>query len=367
MRALILTPGLDGADGIASESRQTVRALARGAARVEVWALAGGEPAWDPPLARPIGFRSARGSRVTFVRWTLARLWRPADDLLVVAAHVQLAPPAAIIGLRGARTLVYLNGVEAWRPLRMRERLALGRVHRLLAISAHTARRFRASHPDLGDRPITVCHLGVPAPPARTIRPHIAGYALIVGRLAAVERYKGHDLLIDIWADVCARAPDAVLVVVGDGDDRPRLERLTAERGLTGRVRFTGRVSDEELAGLYQAAAVFVMPSTEEGFGLVYLEAMRSGIPCVSVHGPADEFIESGENGVVVDAGARDALIDALVLLLTDGERRARMGAAAAARVAAEFSEEAFERRLWRALELVPTEDATGAPAMGRS
>src|SRR5260221_434552 len=105
------------------------------------------------------------------------------------------------------------------------------------------------------------------------------GSAPMVGRMPRHERYKGHDWLIDVWPFVVPSVPDARLVVVGRGDDRARLEARVAAAGVGGAIRFAGRVSDEELAGLYRACAFFVMPSANEGFGLAYLEAMRAGKP----------------------------------------------------------------------------------------
>src|SRR5262249_54088385 len=158
----------------------------------------------------------------------------------------------------------------------------------------HTARRFRAANPDLADRPIEICQLAVrerdPAPVSFEPAVPCAGpFALIVGRMMAEERYKGHDLLIDIWPSVVAAVPGAGLVVVGDGDDRARLHARAASLG--DRVSFTGHVSDGALARLYRDCAFFVMPSRDEGFGLVFLEAMQAGKACIGAMGAAAEVI----------------------------------------------------------------------------
>jgi phosphatidylinositol alpha-1,6-mannosyltransferase len=361
---LLLTPGLDGANGIANESRQVVRALAGRERPVEVWALDAGEPSWEPPLRGPIVFRSARGSRGRLVLWTLRRLLQRSDRTTVIVTHVQLAPLAAAFSFRGARTVVFLNGVEVWNRLRLRERFALQRAWRLLAISTYTAGRFHAAQPTLAGREVTVCRLGAGSVPSRVRPSSNRGYALIVGRLAADEQYKGHDRLLDVWPDVRAKVPHAVLIVAGEGADRSRLEQAAAARGLTDAIQFTGQVSDEQLASLYAGAALFVMPSVAEGLGLVYLEAMRAGLPCIALHGPADELIDNGETGVILDADDRAGLIDAIVLFLTSPAACARMGAAAAACVASEFSEQAFERRLLKALDREVVEYAADGAAV---
>lgn len=359
-RFLVLTPALDGADGISELSRQVVTTLqaSAGAHCVEVWALDGGAGRAAPKLTAKTGFRSALGSRARIVAWTLVRACRRQTGVTVVVLHVHLAPLARLLARRGARVVVFLIGVEVWRRLRVRERQAVASAQGLIAISRATARRFREANPDLAAMPVSVCPLGIrPAAPltaaanqAGDIAP---GFALIVGRLSAEERYKGHDELIAAWPDVRRRVPDARLVIVGDGDDRARLESLAASAGLSGALRFAGRVSDEALAALYARAAFFVMPSTREGFGLVYLEAMQAGKPCIAVHGAADEIIEDGVQGFVVDREAPGELTAALVRLFEDPDACVRMGAAARERVAAEFTDARYAARLWSTMESI--------------
>ena len=104
------------------------------------------------------------------------------------------------------------------------------------------------------------------------------------------ERYKGHDQLLEAMTTL----PDARLVVAGDGDDRRRLEEKAAALGLGDRTFFTGFLSEATLAELYRRCAAFVMPSRGEGFGLVYLEAMRAGKPVLAARGSAAEEIVRG-------------------------------------------------------------------------
>jgi glycosyltransferase involved in cell wall biosynthesis len=363
-RFLVLTPALDGADGISELSRQVVGVLVdeAGPERVDVWALDGEHRLSRPGAATP-AFRTARGSRARMVRWTLARASMPDGDLTVVVMHVHLAPLAGVLALRGADIAIFLIGVEVWSTLRARERHVVERAGRVIAISEYTARRFREANPHLRVRSSTVCPLGIGPGPRAHVPSADAGFALIVGRLWSQERYKGHDRLIDIWPSVRARVPDARLLVVGDGDDRARLEARAAAGGLTDAIRFAGRVSDEALAGLYRASAFFVMPSTSEGFGLAYLEAMRAGKACIALHGSPDEIIDDGVTGMLVDGAPSDSLTDAIVRLFTDRNLRERMGAAAAARVAQRFTAAHFAHRVRAALGLPASSKA--ASAMG--
>jgi phosphatidyl-myo-inositol dimannoside synthase len=245
---------------------------------------------------------------------------------------------------RGGRLCVFLHGIEAWKPLGMLQQAALRRADVVLANSAHTARRFTEANPTVASRAISVCQLGVGAPVTAPASGEPGPFALIVGRLAAAERYKGHDLLIEMWPRVVEQCPGARLVVAGDGDDRPRLERAAV--ALRETVRFAGRVDDARLSALYRDCAFFLMPSRAEGFGLVFLEAMRAGKACVGGVGAAAEIIEDGVTGFVVDPDDPEQVQKAVVRLFQDPALAARLGQAGAARWAREFTEEAFAGRL---------------------
>ena len=343
-RVLLLTPSLDGADGISEVSRQTASACAAevGAENVEVWSFRGECP---QNASLSIGaFRSAGGRRSRLARWAIAQAARPADGLLAFALHLHLTPLGVPLSMRGARLACFLHGVEAWRPLRSRERASLNHAF-VLANSAWTARRFKEANPSFGPTDVAVCHLGV-RDPAEPVCPDRRGYALIVGRMSSDERYKGHDLLIDVWPDIERAVPGARLVIAGDGTDRPRLETRVAERGLAAAVTFAGAVSDAEREGLYRNAAFFVMPSAKEGFGLAYLEAMRARKACVAGIGAASEIITDGVEGVLVDPLSRPGLTNAIIKLFTDTVLRSRMEVAAAQRVHREFESSHFAERL---------------------
>ena len=328
-RYTVLTPGTTGADGVSELSRLVVRAL--GPARV---------------LSLNEG-RSASGSKLGFIARALRAAVGGTPPTDIVCVHLHLSPLARLMLAWRSRLTTILVGIEAWRPLRWTQRLALRRSNLIVAISEHTARRFREANPEFAGRPIQVCHLAVRDGAAPEPRPAgaetAAPSALIVGRMAAEERYKGHDLLIDLWPRVATEVPGARLVIAGDGNDRARLQAKAAP--LDGAVSFLGRVSDDALAALYRRCTFFVMPSRDEGFGLVFLEAMRAGKACIGGLGSAAELIEDGVTGLVVDPGDPEQVLEALVRLFTEPETRERMGRAGAARVAERFTETQFRRR----------------------
>ncbi|GBC84991.1 N-acetyl-alpha-D-glucosaminyl L-malate synthase [bacterium HR11] len=146
--------------------------------------------------------------------------------------------------------------------------------------------------------------------------------AVTVGRLIPLKR-------IDQLLEAVAKVPDLGLVVVGDGPERPRLERLAGSLGVSDRVYFAGRRSREETLGLMAACDLFVLNSTHEGLPHVVLEAMALGLPVVATAvGGTPEVVRDGETGVLVN---KERGIDAQLLrrLVTDLGLCRNMGEAA--------------------------------------
>jgi glycosyltransferase involved in cell wall biosynthesis len=141
------------------------------------------------------------------------------------------------------------------------------------------------------------------------------------------------DLFLAALARVRQTRPDARGLVVGDGADRGRLERIALDLGLAESVRFTGAVDDATLAALYRRASVYVHTGIRETFGLSVLEAAASACPVVAVDegGPRD-ILEHGSYGRLC-ASTPDALSAAVLALLADPEQAVALGAAAAAHV----------------------------------
>lgn len=124
---------------------------------------------------------------------------------------------------------------------------------------------------------------------------------LTVGRLSASERYKGQDQVLLSLPSLISALPDLRYIIGGRGDDESRLRGLVDELGLRQHVIFTGFIPENELADHYRLADLYVMPSTGEGFGIVYLESLACGRPCVVGDRDASpEAIDGGRLGFVV-------------------------------------------------------------------
>ena len=247
---------------------------------------------------------------------------------------------------------VFLHGIEVWQRLPVATMDRLRRAAVLVANSDYTVSRFHALNP--GAPAVEVCPLALTpewtTEAARFRRPDdppAGRQVLVVGRLAADERYKGHDQLLEAWPEVLRAVPEARLVVAGDGDDLPRLRAKSRDLGIAHAVEFRGFASDEERSRLYREATVFAMPSRGEGFGLVSLEAMAHGLPCIgSRHDAAGEIIVDGVTGYLVDqADVRTLAVRLTQLLVDEGAGRA-LGDAGRTRVLSTFAYERFRDQL---------------------
>ncbi len=149
------------------------------------------------------------------------------------------------------------------------------------------------------------------------------------------------------------QVPDVRVRIVGDGPERHSLERLVHSLGLERTVDMTGQLDFAGLVSNYATADVFCLPSRQEGFGLVFLEAMASGKPVVACRGTAaEELVDEGVHGLLVAPDDHWALADALRQLLGDTTLRTRLGAAGPPR-AAQYHPERVARQFLSEVETV--------------
>lgn len=299
------------------------------------------------------------GDRFALARAVAARQLSQARPRLIVFDHLGPARIQALLprALRSPHVLFAL-GIEVWRPLSWQRRRTLATAERVFAISEATlagARPFLPTetnatvlHPALEESEVTG------APDLTLLARAGTGFILTAGRID-LDR-KGHDELLAGLPGLRERLPEAHLVIAGGGSDQPRLEARARDLGVADAVLFTGHVSGATLAALYERCSVFTMPSRVEGFGLVFLEAMRAAKPCVALEGTAPaEIVVPGETGLLVPDAEPVTLAGALARLLRDPSESARLGEAGRRRYLEQFTTEAFATRLRPHLdELLP-------------
>ena len=325
MRLLALvTDAFGGFGGIASYNRDLISALTQSAHVSEIVVL--------PRFAAAVSEVPAKVRQVApsagRVAWSARALTLATQHFdAVFCGHLNAVPmAAAIAGFRRAPLWVQVHGVEAWQRRSTAHRRALLSAALVTSVSRYT-RAALLSWADLPPHrvrvlPNTVAATYVPRPRRADLIAHLglAGRRIVltVGRLSARERYKGHDRLIASLPAIAARLADVAYLIVGSGDDQPRLERLAHEAGVRDRVVFAGYVPDSELPDYFALAHVFVMPSTGEGFGIVFLEAAASGLPVIGGNrdGSVDALAD-GRIGRLIDPHApaelEGAVLDALL------------------------------------------------------
>jgi glycosyltransferase involved in cell wall biosynthesis len=165
-----------------------------------------------------------------------------------------------------------------------------------------------------------------------------------------VPRKRHEDVIRALWV-LRDRHPAVRYRVIGDGPERPALERLAAELGVDDRVEWRGQLPHGEALDVSRQADLFVMPSVDEAFGVAYVEAMAAAMPAVAALGePGPEDIAAaGEGIVLVPPGDVSALAEAIDGLLTDPTRRRALGLAARRTVAESFTWERCGRQTLRA------------------
>ncbi len=366
-RIVGLFPELLGVGGIQEAGRLTAAALQAISLRHNDWS------AYFQSLGDPAGAQEfeAAGKRIRLrgfgrskVRFVLSAIHQSGQGARVVlAAHPNLALPVVAMKRFSPRlkTIVMSHGVEVWKPLPLLRRRALLSADLVLAPSRDTAQKLAEFQ---GVPPAKIRKLAWPLNPSflrmaetPSSLPLPSGFPqgrviLTVGRWAASERYKGADDLIRAMAQLRMKFPGLYLVAVGDGDDLSRLKKIAADSGVSESVRFLTGLSRQEIAACYAGCEVFALPSTGEGFGLVFLEAMAFGKPLVGTScGGTTDVVEDGVNGVLVPPGDSPRLVEGLAVLLKDELLRAKLGQRGEEIVRRDFSFEVFQNKLEIILE----------------
>jgi glycosyltransferase involved in cell wall biosynthesis len=257
----------------------------------------------------------------------------------IVHTHLVHADFHGLTAATLARVPVRISTKHGFNPFRstrafgLADRAVGSLAHVQVAISRGLA-RYLAETEGFAETDFTVIHYGIEPGPEPDPQRGEAGRLLCVGRLIPI---KGHDVLVRAVAEARRSVPGLSLDLAGSGPLEPELRQRVAQLGLDGAVRFLGHVAPPPFAD----AAIVVVPSFGEGFGMVALEAMERGRPVVvSDVGGLPEIVADGETGVVVPAGDSEALAAAVVALVQDPDRAEAFGKAGRRRALDRFRQE---------------------------
>lgn len=213
---------------------------------------------------------------------------------------------------------VVAHGIEVWRPFSFFERMALHRARRVLCVSEYTRQQLLSFSRLPIERTAVLFNALDPG-----LSPHSATppgdnppIILTVSRLSISDNYKGIEHLISAMPAVLSQIPGARLRIVGRGDGLPGLQSLARKLELSASVEFAGYRSDSELSGDFDGCRLFALPSQKEGFGLVYLEAMAHGRPCLGARAGGVPEIITAETGILAEYGDIQGIAAAAVTAL---------------------------------------------------
>ncbi|MHB1688301.1 MAG: glycosyltransferase family 4 protein [Ignavibacteriaceae bacterium] len=366
MRILILTTdAFGGHGGIAKYNRDFLTALCAYPGCTEVVALPRYLAETPGSLPERLTYvTDSAGSKLKYVVNASRLVFHDRRFDLVVCGHINLLPLANMLACWiGAPMTLIIYGIDAWerRPSRLVNRV-LKHVKRTISISDITKNKFLewtqlpAEKVSILHNAIDINRYGLGSKDPELVERYglrEKKVLMTLARLAESERYKGIDEVLEILPELLVADPTILYMVVGDGSDRRRLEEKVAALGLRSNVVFTGFVLETEKANYYRLADVFVMPGRGEGFGFVFLEAMACGIPVVaSKLDGSREAVRNGELGILVDPNNHEEIkagvLDALNKpkgIIPDGLEY--------------FSYNNFEKRLYRIIEQIVTDDKT--------
>ena len=304
----LVTECYGGQGGIAQYNRDLTAALARAANVASVFVLPRLAPksiTYMPAKvvqARPGLKRANYALRALYT----ALVRRPN---LLFCGHLYMAPLAFLLSkVLRIPYLVQMHGTEIWRQPSRTQALALERAALIFCVSRHTrAQVLKYTRADPNRVVVLPNTFESDYRPRdrRQVRSALGisneFVLLTVGRLDIRNGYKGHDRVIRALSRLPEDGRPILYKIAGEGDDRSRLEALTNELGVQGRVQFLGFTPRDTLPALFLAADLFIMPSTGEGFGIVFLEAMASGTPALGLAvGGATDPLDFGPWGRAV-------------------------------------------------------------------
>ncbi len=291
------------------------------------------------------------GERSAFVRRVLRLACQIQIDLLLVG-HVNYAPLGMLVRRLRPRLRygISAHGNDVWLRLSNFRRRALQKADFIMSVSEDTYLRAEQVNGHIEGRQYILPNALPWAEDSIVCDSSPKGTNLLmlsVGRLAADEGRKGVDTVIEAIPRIRVRVPNIRYVVIGEGSDLDRHRNLANRLGVAAHVNFLGSVDEATLRSYYKACDLFVLPSAQEGFGIVFLEAMHYKKPIIAANsGGTPEVVKDQETGMLVEYGNVEQLTAAIIALCTNQPERERMGAAGRRRLQENFTFDHFKRRL---------------------
>ena len=334
---------LPGNGGISRVARLTAKVLEQEMADGRLSAHA--EVFSDPELVADIHLRmrTARGSRIRFL---LAVRSAGLSHNKMMFDHLGMARAQSRAPFLRRCFMSWILGREVIADSSRKRIEWAHRADLLVAITKHTRDRAQEMHG--GFQSAKVCWLGTETDEIPQLSKKYSSdpTVLVVGRIVEGGGDKGHKEIIDCWDKVVSSVPKARLVIVGSGPGLDYLKTRASKIRSAAQIDFLGFVPECELDRLFLNASVLAMPGRGEGFGLVYIEAMRFSLPVIaSVHDAAPEVNVDGETGYNVNLDFPEELPQRLIYLLANPDVALRLGENGLRRWQMNFTYSAFKGR----------------------
>lgn len=302
-------------------------------------------PQWGRWAAPPLGVAMARLHRAFAFELIHAHNAVPAGDAVrrLRASRAVRAP--LLVSVHGGDVLYTSTQMRAGAET---VRQALSEARLVLANSEGIADLSRKQ----GARETRVVHLGTDVPAAAR-PPRRSGAPPTLVTVAHLVARKRHADVLRALAVLTPRHPTLRYAIVGDGPERGPLEALAARLEVAERVDFHGQLAPEQAVELARRCTLFVMPSTEEAFGVAYVEAMAGGVPAIGCRGEPgpEEIAAAGDGMVLVPPGDIERLTQRIDELLSDPHRLHEARQRARATISANFTWERCGRETIDAYE----------------
>ena len=264
---------------------------------------------------RNIKFTSAKHSKFLFLIYSISALFK-SDKLFL--GHCNLAFPITLLNKYIFKKQIYLfvHGIEVWQPLPTHKRKAINYCDKLLSVSEFTAQKASKAL-SISRNKFTIFYNTLPLDNPFTIatqKPEILMkryglkfndlLLLTITRLSYTEKNKGYDKVIQALPQLLVKYPNLKYILAGkvDTSEKERILKLIKDLGVEDAVKLVGFVAENELVSHYQLCDLFIMPSTKEGFGIVFIEATACGKPVIG--GNKDGSVEAllqGQTGCLID------------------------------------------------------------------
>ncbi len=273
------------------------------------------------------------GKRMTFMR-KFIQLSYKADTIII--GHVNLAVPVLIkrLLMRRKKIIVVAHGIDITRFLNKSGRLLLQKCHQIWAVSNYTKQQI-LQRCSVDAQKIIVYHNALDPffELPHTFQKssillerygisHSTPVIFTLARLSATEKDKGYDLVIEALPQVLLHFPNVRYLLAGKANqqEQQRLQALIEQYGVQQHVQLIGYVAESEIVAHYQLGNVFIMPSSKEGFGIVFIESMACGVPAIAgnVDGSVDALL-NGQVGHLVNPKSVANIAETIVQALSAG------------------------------------------------